>query len=187
EAIKWPELNVHANNDYNTQPIGVQNTGRSNFGASDASLSRNTSINNNYSSADIPNDPYAVPPLPHLNPSQPYDPSQMYTDDPSATPAYYDPYRGPVPPAFSENDHSQAAWQQAGQHLSPDNPQAQWQASGEAIAMTQMSGRASPAMMGRVTSPGPQTGLVAGRASPGPQAAYGMPGRASPGPNVAYG
>ena len=39
-------------------------------------------------------DPYAVPPLPHLNPNQPY------RDDPNS--AYYDPYHGPVPQTFGE-------------------------------------------------------------------------------------
>jgi len=92
----------------------------------------------NYSTTDFGGhqDPYAVPPLPHLNPNQPY------RDDPNSTAAYYDPYRGPAP-----------ATAETGQH---------WE--GEAIPMNQMqpqpAGRQSPGPyqaydQGRA-SPGPQ-------------------------------
>lgn len=129
-------------------------------------------------------DPYAVPPLPHLNPNQPY------RDDPSG--AFYDPYSGPVPQAFSDGDSI---------------------AGGEAIPMTQIGRARSPAPpMGGYDagrrSPGPQMAYDQGRRSPGPQAAYmgadtgrsspapramspgpgmALGGRASPGPQVAYG
>lgn len=108
-----------------------------------------------------------MPPLPHLNPNQPY------RDDPGAIGgAYYDPYRGPIPGTIEQG---------TGQ---------EW--GGEAIPMTQMNpgGRMSPGpnvaysgehVAGRL-SPGSQ--VPYGRASPGPQAAY--PGRTSPGPQTAY-
>ncbi|KAF9022892.1 hypothetical protein BDZ89DRAFT_1041972 [Hymenopellis radicata] len=94
-----------------------------------------------------------------------------YHDDPNAVGAYYDPYRGPIPNTFEQG------------------------AGGEVYPMTQM-GRASPAPgaalaypdVGGRASPGPQA-AYGGRSSPGPQAAYGMGmGRtASPGPQMAYG
>lgn len=157
-----------------SHPLPVHNTGRSGFDTgSEVSLSRTPSVSN-YSTPDLGPDPYAVPPLPHLNPNQPY------RDDPGATPGYYDPYRGPVPGTL-------------------DNGPGEW--AGEVIPMTQMAGvagRASPAPggagylgggdpydVGR-RSPGPQAAYGAGRSSPGPQAAYGG-GRASPGPQAAYG
>jgi hypothetical protein len=99
-----------------------------------------------------------VPPLPHLNPNQPY------RDDPTAVGgAYYDPYRGPIPGTIEQG---------AGQ---------EW--SGESIPMTQMNrgGRTSPGpnaaysgegAYGRALSPGPST-AYAGRMSPGPHTAYG--------------
>ena len=154
----------------------MNNTGRSGFDTgSEGSLSRVPSTN--YSTPDLHSgpgaDPYAVPPLPHLNPNQPY------RDDPGASGAYYDPYRGPIPGTI-------------------EVPGQQW--GGEVIPMTQMSagagGRMSPGPhsaygaepayeydVGR-QSPGPQ-GAYGGRTSPGPQAAYG--GRTSPGPQAAYG
>lgn len=124
-------------------------------------------------------DPYAVPPLPHLNPNQPY------RDDPEG--AYYDPYHGPVPQTFSEG---------VAHEVGP---------GGEAIPMTQIHRSRSPGAQvgydagqrspgagmaylgdnGR-TSPGPAVAL-SGRASPGPQITYGYGGRQSPGPNIAYG
>lgn len=156
----------------------------------------------NYSTPDLgPGgpDPYAVPPLPHLNPNQPY------RDDPAGAGAYYDPYHGPVPGTIEHHA-----------------PVQEW--GGEVIPMTQMGGRMSPGphaaygaaepsydqgqqhydynagrmspgphaayaepsydhSMGR-QSPGPQA-PYGGRTSPGPQAALG--GRASPGPHAAYG
>ncbi|KAF5366647.1 hypothetical protein D9615_010605 [Tricholomella constricta] len=183
EAIKWPELNTHGGT-VDSHPLPVHNTGRSGFDTgSEASLSRVPS-SSNYSTPDLPGgggpDPYAVPPLPHMNPNQPY------RDDPTAATGYYDPYRGPVPGTL-EHGASADDW------------------AGEAIPMTQMTGRVSPGPhaayvgehdvgrrspgpqaaygMGRTGSPGPQA-AYGGRASPGPQAAYG--GRASPGPQAAY-
>ena len=169
EAIKWPDLNTHGGVTSDSHPLPVHNTGRAGFDtASENSLSRIDS--NNYSTADFhsnpSSDPYAVPPLPHLNPNQPY------RDDPGAVGGtYYDPYRGPIPGTIEQS---------AGQ---------EW--SGESYPMTQMNpgGRMSPGPNvaysgdGR-RSPGPQAAY--GRAlSPGPQVAYA--GRMSPGPQTAYG
>ncbi|KAK7460436.1 hypothetical protein VKT23_009156 [Stygiomarasmius scandens] len=172
EAIKWPELNAHNNiGGADSHPLPVHNTGRAGFDTgSEVSLSRAPSNNThtNYSTSDLAPDPYAVPPLPHLNPSQP----QPYRDDPGAAGAYYDPYRGPVPGAFSDHGH-------------------EWGHGGEAIPMTQMVppgmsiGRvASPApSIARQMTPAPGLGYDMGRRSPGPQM---MMGRASPAPG-AYG
>ncbi|RDB25654.1 hypothetical protein Hypma_006798 [Hypsizygus marmoreus] len=185
EAIKWPDLNTHGGNA-DSHPLPVHNTGRSGFDTgSEVSLSRVPS-SSNYSTPDIPgggHDPYAVPPLPHMNPNQPY------RDDPAAATGYYDPYRGPVPGTLEHGAAAADDW------------------AGEAIPMTQMAnphagrmspgaqaayggdydpGRRSPgpqAAYGR-TSPGAQVAYGGGRVSPGPQVAYG--GRASPGPNTAY-
>lgn len=176
EAIKWPELNTHSGGDVHALP--TNSTGRAGFGAeqdSELNLARapspggyaqsvgNTSIPD-YNPAQ---DPYAVPPLPHLNPNQPYH------DDPGAyaQPGYYDPYRGPVPGTFGDG-YSDGH-------------------GAEAIQMTHMARTRSPGpqmsydMQGRA-SPGPQAAMgygldarsaspaiVAGRVSPGPQAAYG--------------
>ncbi|KAG6865983.1 hypothetical protein C0991_009985 [Blastosporella zonata] len=179
EAIKWPELNAHGEN-VDSHPLPVNNTGRAGFDTgSEASLSRVQS-ESNYSTPDIAggHDPYAVPPLPHMNPNQPY------RDDPTGASGYYDPYRGPVPGTL--------------EHGAGDD----W--AGEVIPMTQMAGRASPGPQaaygvggydagrqspspygaGRTGSPGPQA-AYGGRASPGPQAAY-PAGRTSPGPHAAY-
>ncbi|KAF9452337.1 hypothetical protein P691DRAFT_795042 [Macrolepiota fuliginosa MF-IS2] len=178
EAIKWPELNSHSGPD--NHPLPAHEAGRAaGFDTgSEVTLSRVNSISN-YSTPDFGAngpDPYAVPPLPHLNPSQPY------RDDPAGSTGYYDPYHGPVPGTI-------------------ENGASDWQP--EAYPMTQLggpTGRGSPApdymyeggrqspavggaMYGR-SSPAPQVAYT-GRASPGPQVAYG--GRASPGPQVAYG
>jgi hypothetical protein len=168
EAIKWPELNAHGGT-VDSHPLPVHNTGRAGFDTgSEVSLSRVPS-SSNYSTPDVGGggpDPYAIPPLPHMNPNQPY------RDDPTAATGYYDPYRGPVPGTL---EHGADDW------------------AGEAIPMTQMAGRMSPGPhaayggeydVGR-QSPGPQAAYGMGRTgSPGPQAAYG--GRASPGPQGAY-
>ena len=144
----------------------LHNTGRAGFDTgSELSLSRAPSEQagfSDYSGAD----PYAVPPLPHLNPNQPY------RDDPAQ--GYYDPYRGPVPNTLDNTTD--------------------WHHQGEAIPMTQMgrtspgpamaydpTGRSTP--IGGRTSPGPATAYGVGRTSPGPQMAY---GRSSPGPQAAY-
>lgn len=166
EAIKWPELNTHSESGADSHALPARETGRPGFDtASEADLSRVDSTTN-YSTADFGAggpDPYAVPPLPHLNPNQPY------RDDPSNAPGFYDPYRGPVPGTI---EHGAGDWQ-----------------PGEAYPMTQFNpseARASPVPdpMHGGSSPGPQVPYN-GRASPGPQAAYS--GRASPGPQAAYG
>jgi len=170
EAIKWPELNAHSGDGVGSHPLPVHNTGRAGFDTgSEVSLSRapSTSTHPNFSTPDLGNDPYAVPPLPHLNPNQP----GPYRDDPAAVGAYYDPYRGPVPGTFSEPGTA-TEW-------GPNR--------GEAYPMAQMGagGRASPgpSMMGRM-SPGPGMAYemrgpspVQSRGSPGPQAAYDNYGR----------
>jgi hypothetical protein len=180
EAIKWPELNTHSG-EPDSHPLPVHNTGRAGFGNENAAgtLSRaqsqsDSSYTHSYadSTPDFNTaDPYAVPPLPHLNPNQPY------RDDPNS---YYDPYRGPVPNAFNE--------------MAPDAiPMTQMPPSGRRSPGPQMAyegGRASPGPMAGRTSPGPQGALGYGQAyprtkSPGPGAAYG--GRQSPGPGPAYG
>lgn len=164
--------------------LPTNSTGRAGFGAendSDVNLTRAPSPGGAYASSiaasSVPEmygsgDPYAVPPLPHLNPNQPY------RDEPNAyaQPAtYYDPYRGPVPNAFTETI--------------TDGHDA------ESIPMTQMA---------RVRSPGPQAAYdMQGRGSPAPQAAMGYAGmddrsrtpipgalgtgRASPSPHTGYG
>ncbi|KAJ7851378.1 hypothetical protein B0H13DRAFT_1644009, partial [Mycena leptocephala] len=158
--IKWPELNAH-NGEGDTHAMPVHNTGRAGF-AGDDDLSRAPSVNTfAASSTDFHSeDPYAVPPLPHLNPGM----TQPYRDDPNAGSAYYDPYRGPPGPGMYAADPYAAS----GRTPSP-GPQAAYGGA-----------------QGRIASPGPQAAY--GRASPGPQAAYGAPqGRASPGPQAAYG
>uniref|UniRef100_A0A0W0FRB7 Uncharacterized protein n=1 Tax=Moniliophthora roreri TaxID=221103 RepID=A0A0W0FRB7_MONRR len=179
EAIKWPELNTHSNTGGDSHPLPVNNTGRAGFDTgSEVSLSRAPSnsthnFSSNYSTTDLGPDPYAVPPLPHLNPNQPY------RDDPNQMSGYYDPYRGPIPNSF--NDPARAH---------------EW--GGEAIPMTQLASGVPAA--GRM-SPGPAAAYapsIGGRMSPGPGMAYDMgrgaspaphmmQGRASPGPNMAYG
>ncbi|KDQ57084.1 hypothetical protein JAAARDRAFT_194264 [Jaapia argillacea MUCL 33604] len=166
EAIKWPELNNHGA----TAPPTTAGRALGTDTPSDTSLSRANSGNaagvpapgyaNSIaasSTADLyppPHDPYAVPPLPHMNPNQPY------RDDPAMyEPGYYDPYRGPIPQTFNDTASEHGA---------------------EAIPMTQLGG--VPGAAARSRSPGPQAGFdmggrnspsLAGRRSPGPQAAYG--------------
>ncbi|KAJ8456609.1 hypothetical protein ONZ45_g18653 [Pleurotus djamor] len=223
EAIKWPELNSHKDGGGDSVPLPTNNTGRSGFDTSTSpvvggGLARTPSISStahttrstapsaysnvyNNSTPDLYHDPYAVPPLPHLNPNQPY-----RDDAASAAQAgYYDPYRGPVPSALHDPDGPPSAT------LAPngqgwDHPNA----GGEAIPMTQMAGRRSPGPgaglggydagraspgpgMGRTMSPGPAmayggpgVGDPYGRRSPGPGQAYDV-GRRSPGPYNAYG
>lgn len=188
EPIKWPELNAHGG-AADSHPLPVHSTGRSGFGdaGSESDLSRMNA--SNYSTTDFngAHDPYAVPPLPHLNPNQPY------RDDPTGAGGYYDPYRGPTP---ASAEHGQ-----------------NWE--GEAIPMNQLghggavggyeqqqlygAGRASPGPLqaydtGRASPAPPNMGYQQpavydqydqGRQSPGPMAAYA--GRASPAPNAALG
>ncbi|KAF9223712.1 hypothetical protein BS17DRAFT_704871 [Gyrodon lividus] len=183
EAIKWPELNVHGND---VHALPATSTGRAGFGAeneSDVNLARAPSPGGAYThsiaASSVPEvyatgqDPYAVPPLPHLNPNQPY------RDDPGTygQPAgYYDPYRGPVPNTFND-----AQSDSHGVESIPMTQMARTRSPAPQMAYD-MQGRGSPApqaVMGygvgmddRSRSPNPAA-LGAGRASPGPQAAYG--------------
>ncbi|KAI0067277.1 hypothetical protein BV25DRAFT_1775346, partial [Artomyces pyxidatus] len=170
EAIKWPELNAHGDTNV---PLPVNRTGGSGFDTgSEVDLSRRNSRNGGYagsvaatSTAELypggAADPYAVPPLPHLNPNQPY------RDDP--TDQFYDPYRGPVPQTFDAGGEAIPMTQLAGRR-SPGPGAAYDYPAG---------GRASPGPQAGRRSPGPQAAYgygqepAAGRMSPGPQAAYG--------------
>ena len=104
------------------------------------------------------NDPYAVPPLPHMNPNQPY------RDDPSSQGAFYDPYRGPVP------------------HSLHDPPGAD---GNENIPLNTYSPSPSGRYTPQPYNQYEVTSEASGRRSPGPALAYG--GRQSPGPSYAYG
>ncbi|KIK99609.1 hypothetical protein PAXRUDRAFT_822605 [Paxillus rubicundulus Ve08.2h10] len=179
EAIKWPELNAHGSD---VHALPANSTGRAGFGVendSDVNLARAPSPGGAYThsiaASSVPEvytttqDPYAVPPLPHLNPNQPYRDDPVTYGQPAG---YYDPYRGPIPNTFND--------------ALSDNYGA------ESIPMTQMARTRSPApqmaydAQGR-GSPAPQvamgygvgtddrsrTPLGAGRTSPGPHAAYG--------------
>jgi hypothetical protein len=171
EAIKWPELNAH-NNDVHALPTNA--TGRAGFGPendSDINLTRAPSPGGAYANSianSVPDmygggDPYAVPPLPHLNPSQPYH------DDPGAygqPAAYYDPYRGPVPNTLDAISDG---------HATEAIPMTRMRSPGPQVAYD-MQGRGSPApqaAMGyagadeRSRTPNPSA-LGAGRASPSP-------------------
>ncbi|EFI27893.1 hypothetical protein CC1G_14384 [Coprinopsis cinerea okayama7 len=194
EPIKWPELNSHGADSH---PLPVRDTGRAGFDTgSDNSLSRVNS--SNYSTTDFGGhqDPYAVPPLPHLNPNQPY------RDDPNAAAGYYDPYRGPVPPTV---EHGQdwageaipmTQMQQGQVHAAPPPPahggydaQAPYNVGRQSPGPLQAydAGRASPAPPNMGYQSYDQYGgdPAVGRQSPGPNAAYA--GRMSPGPNAAFG
>lgn len=148
EAIKWPELNSHGGEGGHALP--THNTGRSGFGEDDDLVRPTSNYASSVATTSTPElyhggpggDPYAVPPLPHLNPNQPYMDEPGYGHDPNA---FYDPYRGPVPDT--------AAFDVNGGHP------AQGGYGGEAIPMTQMA---------RTRSPGPQMGYDMGRASPQP-------------------
>jgi len=189
EAIKWPELNSHSGN-IDTHPVPARETGRAGFDTgSEADLSRVNSASN-YSNTDFSasgSDPYAVPPLPHLNPNQPY------RDDPSASTGYYDPYRGPVPGTL---ENGAGDWQPEAYPMTQlggptgrasPAPEFTYQGGRQSPGPGAMYGRNSPvpqAPYGGRASPGPQA-LYGGRVSPGPQVAYAQ-GRASPGPNAGY-
>ncbi|SRR6266702_734872 len=167
EEIKWPELNAH---DANV-PLPTHRTGGSGIDTT-ADTRRNSvgyaSSTAANSTAELYPDPYAVPPLPHLDPNQPYH------DDPNGR--FYDPYRGPVPQTFDQGVPGEAIpmTQLAGRRSPGPGP---------AYGGDFGGGRASPA-------PAPQgafgPGDFGGRASPAPQYAPGLGGRASPGPGVAY-
>ncbi|TFK28192.1 hypothetical protein FA15DRAFT_665688 [Coprinopsis marcescibilis] len=168
EPIKWPDLNSHGA-AADSHPLPVHNTGRAGFDTgSEVSLSRVNS--SNYSTPDFhagSNDPYAVPPLPHMNPNQPY------RDDPTAPTGYYDPYRGPIQDNGSDWNHGDAI------------PMNQIHAQGAAPQMAY--GRQSPGPMQAYDTGAPvyNQQFDAGRQSPGPAAAFGARA-ASPGPNVMY-
>ncbi|KAF5359670.1 hypothetical protein D9756_003226 [Leucocoprinus leucothites] len=189
EAIKWPELNAQSGDVPGTHALPARDTGRSGFDTgSEADLSRVNSASN-YSTPDFGttgSDPYAVPPLPHLNPNQPY------RDDPSGASGFYDPYRGPVPGTL---EHGTGDWQTGEAYPMTQFGHPQARASPAPDYISYDTGRQSPALYGR-GSPAPQV-AYGGRVSPGPQVAYGgqappalhaaySAGRASPGPNPAY-
>ena len=119
------------------------------------------------STTDLGPDPYAVPPLPHMNPNQPY------RDDPGAAGAYYDPYRGPVPqfgPTPGEvipmNQMAYGDIRSASPGMQRMASPAPMSAGGYGLGATDQMRSASP-MRGGSPAP-PQYG----RTSPGPQAAY---------------
>ncbi|KAA1467734.1 hypothetical protein DENSPDRAFT_856861 [Dentipellis sp. KUC8613] len=189
EAIKWPDLNSH---DAGV-PLPTNQTGRAGFDtASEADLSRSNSRAGYASSVAATStaelypggvaDPYAVPPLPHMNPNQPYH------DDPNGE--FYDPYRGPVPQTFGEPGAEAIPMTQMAARARSPGPGMLYDNTGRASPQPSMAGRRSPgpqaafgygdappAMYGaeRARSPGPGAGLgmATGRQSPGPQAAYG--------------
>jgi len=155
--IKWPDLNsenhISGHDDHPGAPsLSDGNSVRDQAfrGAySDGGLGASQSQVDLYAA-----DPYAVPPLPHLNPSQPY------RDDPGAGP-YHDNFGAP---AFHENR--------------PGSPGIR----GEVIPMNQINRSRSPGPQaalytgyGGRQSPGPQDafGGGVGRRSPGPHDAYG--------------
>ena len=170
--IKWPDLNSESHapgQDDHAVPPSL----------SDGASIRDQGFRSAYSDGGLgasqsqvdlhAADPYSVPPLPHLNPNQPY------RDDPSTGP-YHDNFSVP---AFHESR--------------PSSPSIR----GEAIPMNQINRSKSPGPQGALytgyggrQSPGPQDayGGGVGRQSPGPQDAYGGGyGRRSPGPHDAYG
>ncbi|KAH7925851.1 hypothetical protein BV22DRAFT_1064233 [Leucogyrophana mollusca] len=185
EAIKWPELNTHGGGDVHALP--TKSTGRSGFGTendSDINLARapSPSVTGGYAhsvaASSVPDvygsgqDPYAVPPLPHLNPNQPY------RDDPGTygQPGYYDPYRGPVPNTFGDgfsDGHGAEAipMTQMARTRSP-GPQAAYDMQGRGSPGPQAALGYGVPMEGRTGSPAPSA-LGARRPSPGPQGAYG--------------
>lgn len=159
EAIKWPELNTHGEEPSHALP--TNRTGGAGFEtSSQVNLTRPDSRAGSIapsaaaSTVDLyaSRDPYAVPPLPHLNPNA----TQPYRDDPSG--AYYDTDPYATAPASEAIPMTQI---NRGRSPAPQ------------MAYGYVDGRASP---------GPQQALgVDPRVmSPGPGALYG--GRASPGP-----
>ncbi|KAG2035026.1 hypothetical protein BDR03DRAFT_963482 [Suillus americanus] len=176
EAIKWPELNTHGSD---VHALPTKSTGRSGFGVeneSEVNLARASSpggyahsvaansLPETYTSSP---DPYAVPPLPHLNPNQPYH------DEPGTydQPGYYDPYRGPVPntfgDGFSDGHNTEAIQMTRMARTRSPGPQMGYDAQSRASPGPQAA--MGYALDGRPASPA----IGAGRVSPGPQAAYG--------------
>lgn len=187
--IKWPDLNSESHvpgPDDHTAPQSFSEhasiRGQSFQGSyGDGGLGASQSQVDLYAT-----DPYAVPPLPHLNPNQPY------RDDPGAAP-YHD---NPSVPAFHESQSRPSSPSIRGEVI-PMNQINRSRSPGPQSALNPgYGGRQSPGPqdaygggMGRHT-PGPQDsfGGGMGRRSPGPQEAYGGGyGRRSPGPNDAYG
>jgi len=208
---KWPELNTHSESLNYALPANRAGAGESGGGvgtglesASEFDLPGKPSgyAASQYSNATAAEstanlyaaggDPYAVPPLPHMNPNTPYH------DEPNSYGAqggvYYDPYRGPVPQTFNDT----ASVDSHGHGAYP---------GGEAIPMSNLApggaigaGRRSPGPQtayGALRGPSPQPAM-AGRQSPGPSVAYSggyggpgggpaLGGRRSPGPDAAYG
>jgi hypothetical protein len=203
-------------------PLPARPTGRS--GIETSALDRSEDAFDGRSMADSSTADLAVhaAPGPYSIPAT--DPNQQYYDDPAhaggaygappAGGAYYDPYRGPVPPTLSphpeEDPYGGTTADSYGRAGSP-GPQAAYDAAQhtggyDAYGATPAGGRApspgpnaayggrtSPGPQaafggGRTGSPGPETAFGAGRStSPGPQAAYGIPRITSPGPLAAYG
>ncbi|KAI1797017.1 hypothetical protein LXA43DRAFT_878886, partial [Ganoderma leucocontextum] len=173
EAIKWPELNAHGEEPSHALP--TNRTGGAGFDTSSQLNivrpdSRAGSIAPSAGASSVElfsnrSDPYAVPPLPHLNPGMPYrdDPSQAYYDN--------DPYA--VSAATAAAPGEAYPMTQIGRTRSP-GPQAAFGYDGRVSPGPQQSLSAN-------YGPGPNPALYAGRASPAPTA-----GRMSPGPQNAY-
>jgi hypothetical protein len=193
EAIKWPDLD---NNQHSAAPVEPKNPFANNAAAgSDLESARSASRAGGYaptmhsmSTADVHYaDPYAVPALPHLNPSQP----SQYRDDihgGMGGGAFYDPYGGPVPRSIAEP---------VTQGLPEVIPMTQFNAGSNMAFDPARVGSPGPGPgPGRMMSPAPTMnpnmnmgygGAPSMRSgSPGPGMAYGG-GRASPGPEQAYG
>jgi hypothetical protein len=177
DAIKWPDLD----NNHGGPSAEVKGS----FAAAPAAAgdveSRGPSRAGGYaptldtaSTADMHAyaDPYAVPALPHLNPAA----GAPYHDDD----AFYDPYGGPVPRSIAEPHAPEAIpMTQLDGRRSP-GPMAAYDAPPR-------MGSPGPMPM-RGPSPGPHMAYGAPSVrsgSPGPGMIYG--GRASPGPEAAYG
>ncbi|EJD48989.1 hypothetical protein AURDEDRAFT_112729 [Auricularia subglabra TFB-10046 SS5] len=198
EAIKWPELNNE------THALPARPTGRAGIETSPtrqhSDLYSETASNSN---SEMHPDPYAVPPLPHQNPNQPY------RDDPyggggggvpgPAGAPYYDPYRGPVPQTF-QSPQAPGWGMQGGEAIPMSTYSARSHSPGPGYAYDQRTASPAPTVpqQGR-QSPGPNLAYggppvaAARRPSPGPAQAYGGYGQgpamqrgASPGPNMAY-
>ncbi|KAH9945041.1 uncharacterized protein BXZ73DRAFT_38218, partial [Epithele typhae] len=175
EAIKWPELNAHG--DGPQPPLATNRTGGAGFETSSqlnlaiqrpdsraGSVAPSTMGGSSVELFAAGRDPYAVPPLPHMNPNMPYrdDPSQVYYDN--------EPYGAAAAPPPESIPMSQMRARSPGPQMAYGYP---------------TDGRVSPgpqqALGGnnlRTASPGPQASLYS---APGPQA-----GRMSPGPQQAY-
>ncbi|PIL35371.1 hypothetical protein GSI_02097 [Ganoderma sinense ZZ0214-1] len=178
EAIKWPELNAHGEEPSHALPTnrtggaGFETSSQVNIARPD---SRAGSIAPSAAASSVElfgnrSDPYAVPPLPHLNPNMPYrdDPSQVYYDN--------DPYAASGAAAAAAAPVEAYPMTQIGRTRSP-GPQAAYGYDGRVSPGPQQSLSANygagpnPAFYNgaRTASPAPN----AGRMSPGPQNSYG--------------